>query len=78
MLSVLSMKLLWEISFVILNQGELIWMEENTENISLCDKAPIISAIWLAIIGFFGLNFSITFINEIFAKIIPLQIKCKT
>ena len=42
------------------------------------DKAPIISAILLAIIGWFVLNFSITLINELFAKIIPLQIKCKT
>lgn len=41
------------------------------------DKAPIISAILLAIIGFFVLNFSITFINELFTKIIPLQLSAE-
>ncbi len=60
------------------NEEEIKINERKYREHKLIDKAPIISSVLLAFIGFFGLNFSITFINEIFAKIIPLQIKCKT
>lgn len=43
-------------------------------NHKLIDKAPIISSVLLAFIGWFVLNFSIAFINELFARIIHLHL----
>lgn len=56
------------------NEEEIKINERKYREHKLIDKAPIISSVLLAFIGWFVLNFSIAFINELFARIIHLHL----